>query len=81
MISQLTINPAGIDPSMASQINLIASKFGIDTQDYNPDIFVYDEHGEHGEERLLVGVDGKGHATELGTFTVINDRFNEELIA
>lgn len=42
--------------------------------DYNPDIFIYDEHGKTGEERVLLGMDPSGHATELGTVTVINEK-------
>ena len=81
MLSQLTMNPNQLDPTLASQINSIASHFGLDdNQEYNPDIFVYDEHGQHGEERVLLGVDDEGNATELGKFTVINDRFDDELL-
>lgn len=74
MIHQLQANPDidQLDPAMAKQLNIITNKFA-EMQQYNPDIFVYDENGVHGEERLILGIDDKGAATELGKFTVIND--------
>jgi hypothetical protein len=81
MISTLSQNPNinQLDPSMQQNLNMIYSKFH-ELQSYNPDIFVYDPSGKTGEERLILGIDEQGEATELGKFTVISDRiFNENL--
>ena len=82
MIQQLSVNPdvSQMDPMMAAQLNKITSKFA-ELQEYKPDIFLYDEHGVNGEERVLLGIDESGAATELGKFTVINEQLDEEMLA
>jgi hypothetical protein len=62
---------------MAQQLNTICSKFQQLT-DYNPDIFVYDDQGKTGEERLILGLDADGNHTELGKVMVINDKQFQE---